>query len=191
VEQREILVRDGKGRRDRRTMLPEALVSPMRVHVAAVKNRHQADLAVGGGAVALPDALRRKYPAAPREWPWQWLFPATRTYVDRDTGDGTRITISTCTSSLVRNLFLCWSIGAGLITLTFLERPAVHHDSPSLGGLLSLVGYVLSVALVVIASLLDGRTVRNRVLETIRRELNCREVAAEPRVAADRAAPGR
>jgi integron integrase len=87
VESREIHVRDGKGGKDRRTMVPDALIASLRVHIAAVRERHQNDLAAGAGAVALPDALRRKYPAAPREWPWQWLFPATRTYVDRHTAE--------------------------------------------------------------------------------------------------------
>jgi len=87
LARREILVRDGKGRRDRRTVLPETLVAPLRAHLDAVRRRHEADLAAGRGAVELPDALRRKYTAAPRQWTWQWLFPASRTYVDARTGE--------------------------------------------------------------------------------------------------------
>lgn len=87
LERREILVRDGKGRKDRRTVVPELLVAPMRQHIVHVRTQHQTDLGAGNGTVALPDALRRKYPSAPREWPWQWLFPATRTYLDADTGE--------------------------------------------------------------------------------------------------------
>ena len=56
-------------------------------HLALVRAQHQADLAAGAGAVELPDALRRKYPSAPRDWAWQWLFPATRTYLHADTGE--------------------------------------------------------------------------------------------------------
>jgi integrase len=67
--------------------LPEALVAALRTHVGAMRAQHHADLARGEshGAVELPDALRLKYPMAPRDWRWQWVFPATRTYVDRVT----------------------------------------------------------------------------------------------------------
>jgi integrase len=75
-------VRDGKGRKDRRTVLAAGLVEPLRLHLERVKGQHQRDLAAGAGFVALPDALRFKYPSAPREWPWQWVFPASRHYVD-------------------------------------------------------------------------------------------------------------
>ena len=83
----EILVRDGKGRKDRRTMLSARSVRALRPHLAATRRQHQLDLAVGLGSVALPDGLTTKYPAAPREWAWQWVFPATRHYRDRRTGE--------------------------------------------------------------------------------------------------------
>jgi len=82
LERREIIVRRGKGQKDRHTVLPGALVEPLRAHLRAVRNQHDGDLALGAGAVELPEALRRKYPSAPREWIWQWIFPATRTYTD-------------------------------------------------------------------------------------------------------------
>ena len=82
----EIDVRDGKGARDRRTMLPERLKRRLREHLADVRALHEADLAKGLGTVELPDALARKLPGAAREWGWQWVFPATRHYVDRETG---------------------------------------------------------------------------------------------------------
>jgi len=85
-ERLEIVVRDGKGRRDRVTMLPQGMVDPLREHLERVRAQHVADLAVGAGWVELPDALDRKLPNAPREWPWQWVFPATRTYVDPVSG---------------------------------------------------------------------------------------------------------
>jgi integron integrase len=85
-ERSEILVRDGKGRRDRVTMLPGSLRPRLAAHLRGVKALHQADLAAGAGSVALPDALGVKYPRAPREWGWQWVFPATRSYVDRASG---------------------------------------------------------------------------------------------------------
>jgi integron integrase len=89
LERREILVRDGKGRKDRRTVLPTALLASLNRHIASARTLHDRDLALGPshGAVELPDALRRKYPSAPRQWVWQWLFPATRTYVHTETGE--------------------------------------------------------------------------------------------------------
>ena len=68
------------------TMLPERAIEPLRAHLERVRELHQADLAVGAGWVMLPDALDRKFPNAGREWPWQWVFPATRTYKDPASG---------------------------------------------------------------------------------------------------------
>jgi integron integrase len=79
-ERREVLVRDGKGRKDRITMLPDGLAAPLGAHLEQMRAQHEADLRQGAGWVELPDALGRKYPNAGREWPWQWVFPATRTY---------------------------------------------------------------------------------------------------------------
>jgi integron integrase len=86
LERREIRIRRGKGAKDRVTMVPATLVEPLRGHLARVRGRHQRDLAEGAGSVELPDALERKYPKAAREWAWQWLFPASRQYVDPSTG---------------------------------------------------------------------------------------------------------
>jgi integrase len=71
----------------RRTVLPSAVITPLREHLAEVKAQHDADLVLGTGSVALPEALAEKYPAAPREWIWQWVFPATRPYTDPETGE--------------------------------------------------------------------------------------------------------
>jgi integron integrase len=90
LDRREITVRRGKGGKDRRTVLPNASVETLRAQLAAVKKMHDADLVAGAGAVSLPGALERKYPSASREWSWQWLFPATRQYSDRDTGEKRR-----------------------------------------------------------------------------------------------------
>lgn len=78
----EILVRDGKGEKDRVTMLPQSLVPDLRQHLDRVKLLHEADLAAGLGAVYLPYALARKYPTAGREWAWQYVFPAAALSVD-------------------------------------------------------------------------------------------------------------
>jgi integron integrase len=83
----ELHLRDGKGRKDRRTMLAISTLPALRTHIAFVRHQHEVDLAAGAGSVALPDALRRKYPSAPRDWRWQWFFPATRHYSDRGTGE--------------------------------------------------------------------------------------------------------
>jgi len=90
LEERTILVRAAKGDRDRRTVLPQAAVPPLREHLERVRTQHQRDLAGDAGWVELPAAFSRKHPAAGRLWPWQWVFPATRIYRDRDTGQRRR-----------------------------------------------------------------------------------------------------
>lgn len=86
----QIVVRAGKGNKDRYTMLPVAITEPLRRHLQAVKRQHEDDLKVGLGRTVLPDALERKYPNAGRDWGWQWVFPATSHYVDRATGEKRR-----------------------------------------------------------------------------------------------------
>lgn len=75
---REILVRDGKGAKDRVTMLPESLIEPLRRHLERVRELHGEDLAAGYGSVYLPYALDRKYPNAGTQWMWQYVFPSAR-----------------------------------------------------------------------------------------------------------------
>lgn len=82
----EILIRDGKGMKDRVTMLPQRLEQALRNHLAVVKALHQAELAKGRGDVWLPFALARKYPNAPRELGWQYVFPAAGLSVDPRSG---------------------------------------------------------------------------------------------------------
>lgn len=77
-ESRQIIVRGGKGNKDRVTVLPNSLVGPLQLHLAQRQERHRLDLARGGGATPLPEALHRKYPGAAREWQWQYVFAATR-----------------------------------------------------------------------------------------------------------------
>jgi integron integrase len=90
LERREIVVRDSKGRKDRTTILPARLVKPLSEHLARVRRQFEADLQKGAGYVELPYALARKYPNAARDWGWQWVFPATRTYVHAQTGQRRR-----------------------------------------------------------------------------------------------------
>jgi integron integrase len=86
----QIVVRDGKGAKDRVTVLPAVAKRALAQHLEQVKRQHEADLGRSAGWVELPWALARKYPNAGREWPWQWVFPATRMYVDRATGQRRR-----------------------------------------------------------------------------------------------------
>ena len=79
---REILVRHGKGGKDRRTMLPAGLDAPLRAQLDQARRVHERDLTLGFGAVWLPDALARKYPGAAREWVWQYVFPASQRCLD-------------------------------------------------------------------------------------------------------------
>ncbi len=89
-QRNEIVVRQGKGGRDRRTMLPAGLRPHLEAHLRKVYAQHRRDLSRGAGWVELPGALARKYPSAGREWPWQWVFPATRVYLEPVTGERRR-----------------------------------------------------------------------------------------------------
>ena len=86
----EIVVRSGKGNKDRYTMLPSAVRDSLIQHLRGVKAQHDEDLKNGLGRVSLPNALDRKYPNAGKEWGWQWVFPATSHYVERSTGEKRR-----------------------------------------------------------------------------------------------------
>jgi len=86
----QIIVRAGKGDKDRTTTLPTIISVELARHLDVVKKQHDLDLRQGAGWVELPWALARKYPNAGREWAWQWVFPATRFYVDRVTGQRRR-----------------------------------------------------------------------------------------------------
>lgn len=85
-DRNEIRVREGKGAKDRVTMLPVAAKDALRVHLENVRRMHAKDLAAGFGRVLLPDALARKYPNAETDWGWQWVFPASK--ISRDPRGG-------------------------------------------------------------------------------------------------------
>jgi integron integrase len=89
-ERREIVIREGKGSRDRVSMLPAALVSPLARHLERIHRQHDADLRHGFGRVLLPGALARKYPSAAGEWGWQWVFSSAKISVDPRTGQRRR-----------------------------------------------------------------------------------------------------
>jgi integron integrase len=86
----QIVVRQGKARKDRLTLFPAQLRVPLGEHLQRVRQVHLADLRAGAGNVALPGMLAKKYPNAGKSWAWQWVFPATRLYVDRVTGEHRR-----------------------------------------------------------------------------------------------------
>jgi integron integrase len=90
LDRGELTIRDGKGGKDRVTMVPASIRAPLVRHLERVKAQHAADVAAGRGNVALPGSLRLKYPNAGTEWGWQWVFPATRFYVDAETGERRR-----------------------------------------------------------------------------------------------------
>jgi integron integrase len=114
----EITVRDGKGRKDRVTVLPARLADAVAAHLERVRRQHASDLERGGGRVGLPDALERKYPHAGREWGWQWVFPASRVYLDPRTGERLRHHVH---ESAVQREFASAVHAAGL------AKPATCH----------------------------------------------------------------
>ena len=84
---RQIIIREGKGNKDRVTPLPDALVVPLQTQLEQVRDLHNRDLAEGFGTVYLPHALARKYPQANREWGWQYVFPSTTRSGDPRSGE--------------------------------------------------------------------------------------------------------
>jgi integron integrase len=86
----EIVVREGKGNKDRVTMLPASVKESLAAHLERVRQVHERDLAAGFGRVQLPDALARKYPNANRDWGWQWVFPASKICRDPRFGEPQR-----------------------------------------------------------------------------------------------------
>ncbi|PKO04510.1 MAG: integron integrase [Chloroflexi bacterium HGW-Chloroflexi-3] len=85
-EQSQIVVREGKGEKDRVTMLPASLVEPLKAQIAFVTRQHERDLLDGYGSVELPFALARKYPNADKELAWQYVFPSDRLSTDPRSG---------------------------------------------------------------------------------------------------------
>ena len=85
-EQHEIIVRHGKGDKDRHVMLPQTLVEKLKAHIKMVKKIHEKDLSEGWGTVQLPGSLALKYPTAEKEFKWQWLFPQKNRWKNHQTG---------------------------------------------------------------------------------------------------------
>lgn len=89
-ERQQLVVRGGKGNRDRVTLFPASVQPLLLAHLDEVRKQHEADLAQGAGWVELPDALARKFPNGGKRWSWQWVFPATRRYRHEATGQWRR-----------------------------------------------------------------------------------------------------
>jgi integron integrase len=89
-DRNQVTVRRGKGQKDRVTMLPAGVKERLAAHLVTVKRQHERDLTRGEGRVVLPFALERKYPGAPTEWRWQFVFPATRICRDPKWGPPSR-----------------------------------------------------------------------------------------------------
>jgi integron integrase len=87
---RQLVIRDGKGQKDRVTMLPSCLIEPLQQRLARVRAIHQQDLRDGPGAVYLPFALAKEYPRAATDWGWQYVFPASKISVDPRSGERRR-----------------------------------------------------------------------------------------------------
>ncbi|WP_413746556.1 integron integrase [Synechococcus sp. MIT S9507] len=87
TQRRELSVRDGKGGKDRLTLLPKSLIPDLERHLTDVRQLHQRDLEAGWGRVLMPYALGRKYPNAEREWGWQWVFPQQKRWTDKSSGE--------------------------------------------------------------------------------------------------------
>lgn len=123
----EIIVRHGKGGKDRVTVLPQGIHSVLHRHLQRVHRLHQSDLRHGLGEVAMPMALDRKYPNAGREWMWQWVFPARGHYTDRDTGTHRRHHIHQSTiQKAVRRAAQASGIAKPVRTHTFRHSFATH-----------------------------------------------------------------
>jgi len=124
---REIIVRGGKGAKDRVTMLPGNLVQPFRDQLERVHALHGRDLADGWGRVYLPDALAQKYPGASAEWPWQWVFPQRHRWKNPTTGEEGRFHVDpSVVQRAVREAMLLARIPKHASCHTFRHSFATH-----------------------------------------------------------------
>ncbi|MBC8206946.1 MAG: integron integrase [Kiritimatiellales bacterium] len=120
-------VRSGKGDKDRSTILPASLMPDLKAHLERVRALHAADLEKGAGAVWLPNALARKYPKAPKEWGWQYVFPAKNLSVDPESGKTRRHHVSeTIMQTAIRNAVSVADIAKHVTIHTLRHSFATH-----------------------------------------------------------------
>lgn len=126
-QRRQITVRQGKGGKDRRTMLPSKVGEKLRAHLVEVRRLHRQDLAEGYGRVRLPHASARKYPHAPVEWGWQWVFPQHQRWQNAETGEQGRHHLDpTLIQKAVRRAVLTSGIVTPATCHTFRHSFATH-----------------------------------------------------------------